>query len=192
MLAVVCRFILNLLGWRVQLPPSEPQQFVLIGYPHTSNMDFFLAMLAKGAVGLQFHFIAKDSLFWWPLGVAMRALGGIPVDRTTRRGVIAELAARFQRAKTQQQPFVLAMMPEGTRSYRPHWRSGFYYLAREADVPVLPGYLDYQTRTIGFAPMIKISGNLQLDLAHLKAAYAGVYGRYHDKSGPVGFKDKAD
>jgi len=192
MIAALCKLILKLIGWRVpdSLPAAE--RYVLIGYPHTSNMDFFIAMLAKGALGLRFHFVAKHTLFWWPLSAILRGLGGMPVDRRSSNGFIGQLVQRFEEAKSRQEPFVIGMMPEGTRSYREFWRSGFYYLAGEAGVPLVAGYIDYKTKTLGFGPLTQLSGNPAEDLAQLNEFYADIQGRFPEKAAPIRFRPAPD
>lgn len=188
MIAALCKLILKLIGWRIpsELPAAE--RYVLIGYPHTSNIDFFIAMLAKGALGLKFHFVAKHTLFWWPLSSILRALGGIPVDRRSSNGFIGQLVERFNTAKANKQPLVVGMMPEGTRSYREFWRSGFYYLASEAGVPLVAGYIDYRTKTLGWGPLTQLSGNPEADLAQLNEFYADIQGKFPEKAAPIRFR----
>ena len=182
------QLILRLLGWKVAPLPELPDRFVLIGYPHTSNVDFFLAILTRSALAYRFQFVAKDSLFKGPLGSLMRALGGVPVDRSKPNGFIGQVADRFRAAKSSGSPMVIAMMPEGTRSYKPFWRSGFYYMALESKVPVVPAYLDFKTRTIGFGNVIEVSGDVEQDLAQLKAFYKDIEGRFPEKAAPIEFQ----
>ncbi len=188
MIAALCKLILKLIGWRIPSELPGADRYVLIGYPHTSNVDFFIAMLAKGALGLRFHFIAKHTLFWWPLGSILRALGGIPVDRRSSNGFIGQLVQRFEKAKESGEPLVVGMMPEGTRSYREFWRSGFYYLAGEAGVPLVAGYIDYKTKTLGWGPLTQLSGNPEEDLAQLNEFYADIQGKFPEKAAPIRFR----
>ena len=192
MIAILCKLILKLIGWRIpaQLPAAD--RYVLIGYPHTSNVDFFIAMLAKGALGLKFHFVAKHTLFWWPLSSILRALGGIAVDRRSSNGFIGQLVQRFEQAKEKNEPLVVGMMPEGTRSYREFWRSGFYYLAGEAGVPLVAGYIDYKTKTLGWGPLTHLSGNPEQDLAQLNEFYADIQGKFPEKAAPIRFRSAVE
>ena len=192
MIAILCKLILKLIGWRIpaQLPAAD--RYVLIGYPHTSNVDFFIAMLAKGASGLKFHFVAKHTLFWWPLSSILRVLGGIPVDRRSSNGFIGQLVQRFEQAKEKNEPLVVGMMPEGTRSYREFWRSGFYYLAGEAGVPLVAGYIDYKTKTLGWGPLTQLSGNPEQDLAQLSEFYADIQGKFPEKAAPIRFRSAVE
>lgn len=192
MISALCRLILKLIGWRVPAELPAADRYVLIGYPHTSNVDFFIAMLAKGALGLKFHFVAKHTLFWWPLSSILRALGGIPVDRRSSNGFIGQLVQRFEQAKESSKPLVVGMMPEGTRSYREFWRSGFYYLAGEAGVPLVAGYIDYKTKTLGWGPLTHLSGNPEQDLAQLNEFYADIQGKFPEKAAPIRFRSAVE
>ena len=192
MISALCRLILKLIGWRIPAELPAADRYVLIGYPHTSNVDFFIAMLAKGALGLKFHFVAKHTLFWWPLSSILRALGGIPVDRRSSNGFIGQLVQRFEQAKESNKPLVVGMMPEGTRSYREFWRSGFYYLAGEAGVPLVAGYIDYKTRTLGWGPLTHLSGNPEQDLAQLNEFYADIQGKFPEKAAPIRFRSAVE
>ncbi len=186
MIGYLCRLLLRGLGWQLNVPQLEVSHCVLIGYPHTSNWDFILAMLAKGALGLRFHWVAKDSLFWWPLGPLMRALGGIPVNRRVSSGFIDQLAERFKR----QPALVVVITPEGTRGFREHWKSGFYHLALAARVPVALGYLDYPRKQLGIGPLLELSGDQQQDLTHISAFYADKIGLHPDLAGTIAFRPK--
>ena len=192
MISALCRLTLKLIGWRVPAELPAADRYVLIGYPHTSNVDFFIAMLAKGALGLKFHFVAKHTLFWWPLSSILRALGGIPVDRRSSNGFIGQLVQRFEQAKESNEALVVGMMPEGTRSYREFWRSGFYYLAGEAGVPLVAGYIDYKTKTLGWGPLTHLSGNPEQDLAQLNEFYADIQGKFPEKAAPIRFRSAVE
>ncbi len=181
MIKLISRLLLRLSGWRLDERLPEPQSYVLIGYPHTSNWDFILAMLAKGALGFRFHWVAKDSLFWWPLGVLLQAIGGIPVNRRKSSGVIDQLAQRFR----QDPELVIVITPEGTRGYRDYWKSGFYHLAQAADVPVALGYVDFGNRRLGIGPLLRLSGDLQQDMANIADFYADKQGLFPEKAGPI-------
>lgn len=189
MCAAICKLSLRLLGWKLDPRVPELSRYVLIGYPHTSNFDFVLAMLARGALQYQFKFVAKHSLFWWPLGALMRSLGGIPVERHLSTGFIGQLAERFKQAQQSDSPLVIGLMPEGTRSLRPHWKTGFYYLAKAASVPIVPAFIDYRSRQIGLGMPIYTSDDRQRDLQNIQQFYSDVHGRFPKKAAPIQFKD---
>ena len=189
MFAAICKLSLRLLGWKLDPRVPEISRYVLIGYPHTSNFDFVLAMLARGALQYQFRFVAKHTLFWWPLGAVMRSLGGIPVDRRVSTGFIAQLAERFKQAQQSDTHLVIGLMPEGTRSLQPHWKTGFYYLAKAAGVPIVPAYIDYRSHQIGLGMPIYTTNDRQQDLEKIQEFYSDVHGRFPKKATPIQFKD---
>lgn len=144
----ITRGILRIFGWRVvgELPPHS--KMIVIGGPHTSNWDFPLAMLAAPALGVKIRWLGKHTLFRFPFGWFMRLLGGIPVDRSRAQGVIPQTVAAFEAAHS----LVLVITPEGTRSKRDHWKSGFYRIARAARIPVVLVGVDGSHRVIEVGP----------------------------------------
>ena len=155
MLKTLSRQLLGLLGWTLIEPPAHPARAVLVGYPHTSNWDGVFALLAKLALGLDAHWVGKDSLFRWPLGTIFRKLGGIPIKRDVRNGFVAEMAAQF----AAHPDFLLVIAPEGTRSLTQGWKSGFYRIAQAAEVPVAIAFIDYSRREIGIATYLTLTGD---------------------------------
>ena len=146
--------ILKVCGWKARGGIPDIPKAVIIAAPHTSNWDGIWALTYKVAVGLDIRFFAKQSLFWFPLGVLLRGLGGIPLDRTRATSAVDQAIAMFNEEET----FYFGLSPEGTRSLKDHWKTGFYRIARGADVPVLLGVLDFRNREIGIAgvqPLVK-------------------------------------
>lgn len=182
---MIARALLRLAGWRVRYQSPPRPQGVVIFYPHTSNWDFPLGLLARAAVGLRVSWVGKHTLFRGPLGPVMRALGGIAVDRGARAGMVEQLRAEFAR----REGFFVAIAPEGTRSRSPHWKSGFYRLALAAGVPVGLGFFDYARREIGVLDWIELSGDATADLARIARAYDGRQGRHPDQATPIRFAD---
>lgn len=183
MLQAIAKGILKVGGWEIvgELPAAK--RAVVIAAPHTSNWDGFWALVYKVAVQLDIHFFAKQSLFWFPLNVLLRALGGIPLDRK-RAGSAVEQAIEMFR---ENDSYYFGLAPEGTRSRADHWKSGFYRIARGADVPVVLGLLDYGKRRIGIGPTLELSGDWEKDLAFCREFYRDIQGRWPDKAGPVTF-----
>jgi 1-acyl-sn-glycerol-3-phosphate acyltransferase len=143
-------------------------RYILIVAPHTSNWDFFVGLAAKFALGLRARWLGKHSLFRGPIGWLLRALGGIPVDRSRPDGVIEGVLAEMQDAPS----FVLALAPEGTRKYIDHWKTGFYRIAVAARVPVVPVSFDWSTRIVGLTePPFTVTGHASADIAHLRSLY---------------------
>ena len=173
--------MLNLIGWNVYFKPLPGPHGIAVVYPHTSNIDFFVGLLAKWAVGLQFRWLAKDSLFRGVMGVVMRYWGGVAVDRSAPQGAIRRLADDMLNSKW----FWLAITPEGTRSYRPHWKSGFYRIALAARVPVLLVSIDYGRKVVDVTRTITLSGDEAADMAAIATAYAGVQAKYPKDAAPI-------
>ncbi len=173
--------ILRIAGWRVEGTAPAIVKYVLIGAPHTSNWDFVLALLAKAALDLRFRWVGKDSLFRWPFGGLMRWLGGIPVNRRARNQFTDFLVKQFRESRE----LVVVITPEGTRSRTEHWRSGFYYLALHAGVPLVLGFVDYRRKTLGIGPTLTLTGDMEADMAPIREFYAGKQGLYPQKMGEV-------
>jgi len=128
----------RLLGWQIEVPPSVPAKCLIIGAHHTSGSDFFVTMLYLFASNLRFRWIAKDSAFRWPFGWLMRRLGGIPVVRSARSNFVDQIVALYDASDRLR----VAISPEGTRSESGYWKTGFYYIAQGAGVPILHVYGD--------------------------------------------------
>jgi len=152
-------------GWTISgtLPPDR--KFVIMGASHTSNWDFLVFLGAVHAIGRQVHFIGKHSLFRWPIGGFMRALGGVPVDRSAPQDLVSQIVAQFDARND----FILVIAPEGTRTFTTRWKSGFYQIALKARVPIVAAGPDYPTRRGVFGPVIYPTGNYDADL---KPAFA--------------------
>lgn len=174
-------FCLGLAGWRVIGGELLQTRAVIIVYPHTSNWDFVVGILTKIALGLQVRFIGKDTLFRWPLGVLMRYFGGIPVDRSHPAGLVDRMVGLFQGG----QPLNLAIAPEGTRSWRPGWKSGFYRIALAAGVPVTVASIDYAHKEVGVLANVDISGDPGADMARIAALFEGRRGRRPELAAPL-------
>ncbi|MDL2355514.1 MAG: 1-acyl-sn-glycerol-3-phosphate acyltransferase [Pseudomonadota bacterium] len=173
--------ILHLFGWRVRFKPLPGPHGVAVVYPHTSNWDFFVGLLAKWAVGLPFRWLGKEALFKGPMGVMMRRWGGMPVERGAATGATERLADTMRAADW----CWIALAPEGTRSYRPYWRSGFYHLALAARVPLLIVYIDYPNKLLSVVDTLDLSGDQQRDMAAIAAVYQGHHGLHPELEAPI-------
>lgn len=173
--------LFNLFGWRIRFRPLPGPRGILVVYPHTSNWDFIIGLFARTALALPFRWLAKDSLFRPPLGALFRRLGGEPVDRTATTGTISRQAQRMLAAEW----YWLTITPEATRSYRPTWRSGFYHLALEAQVPLTLVYIDYPHKQLGMVDHLVLSGDQERDLQAIRAAYQGRAGRFPQNAAPI-------
>jgi len=173
--------LLHLFGWRVRYKPLPGPHGVAIVYPHTSNWDFVVGLLGKWAIGMPFRWLGKESLFSGPWEGIMRSWGGVPVERSSSTGATQRLADTMRQSDW----FWLALAPEGTRSYKPHLRSGFYHLAVTAKVPLLIVYLDYPNKELGVVDTIRLTGDQAIDLPAIEAAYRGHLGLHPELAAPI-------
>jgi len=186
----LARWILKQIGWRVQFEGLPTKQGVLVVYPHTSNWDFVILLMAKWAVGISVSFWAKDKLFRVPVFAPwLRWLGGIPVNRTSPRGTVGQAVDRFAQARSQGRYFWLALSPEGTRKRIPGWRSGFYQTVLQAGVPLGLVRLDYGRCEVLAQDFIALSGNETEDFQRIANAYEGVRACIPENAAPIRLLD---
>ena len=182
----LARWTLKMLGWRLDFEGFPARQGVAIVYPHTSNWDFPIGMLAKWALGVPARFWGKDSLFKLPvIGAWMRWVGGIPIDRSSSRGVVGQMVHVFDQHKQNDQLLWLGLAPEGTRSFTPGWRSGFYQLALGAQVPLALVKLDWGQRRFSVVDFYDLTGQVERDYAHMAQVFEGVKGFHEHQMGPI-------
>jgi 1-acyl-sn-glycerol-3-phosphate acyltransferase len=172
---IIARFIFRtLLGWKVENGfPQEPKKYVVIAAPHTSWLDFPIAMLARISEGTMVYFVGKRSLFRWPFGYFFKALGGTPVDRNKSNNLVEEIIAIFNSKKE----FRLALSPEGTRKKVVHWKTGFYYIAKGANVPIVMATLDFKHKKIKISKPYYTTDNMEKDFKNLRIFFKDVVGK---------------
>ena len=168
-------------GWRIDGDPPSEAKYVLVAAPHTSNWDVPHMLAIAFRCRVRIRWAGKHTLFQPPFGAFMRWLGGIPIDRTAQHGAVEQLAEAMQRADR----MVLAISPEGTRRRTAFWRSGFYHIARLAQVPLVPGVLDYRSKTAIFGPVFWPSGDVREDMDWLRRFFEGRSGCHPEQFGPV-------
>lgn len=144
------RSLLKAMGWRIEGEFPNQSKMIVAVAPHTSAMDFVLSVAVILGLGLRASFLAKQSLFKFPLGPLMYAMGGIPVERNSPRGLVGQMAEQFDNNPR----LVLGITPEGTRKKVREWKRGFALIAQAADVPILPTILDYKSRVVRFEKLI--------------------------------------
>ncbi len=166
---------LKLAGWTVEgaLPPNTPK-CVLIAAPHTSNWDLPYTLMVGFSLRLNLYWMGKHSIFAPPFGALMRWLGGIAVNRDKATNMVAASAQALRDATGTVQ---LTVPPEGTRSKTRYWKTGFYYIAREAGVPIVMAYMDYANKRSGLGPVFHPTGDIERDMASIKAFYEPFKGR---------------
>lgn len=162
-------------GWTVvgQLPKGA-EKSVLIAAPHTSNWDLPYTLMVAFALRLNFYWMGKSSIFRFPFGTIMKWLGGIPVDRSKANNLVA---ASIEAIQTAQGPLQLTVPPEGTRSKARYWKTGFYHIAVGAQVPIVMAYMDYSRKIGGLGPVFQPTGDIDADMAEIKAFYAPFKGK---------------
>ena len=178
----------KLIGWVYLLfsrwtPVGEglPKKCVIIAAPHSTNWDLANALSVAFDMRIRFRWVTKDTLFRWWNTWFFRFLGGIPINRRAPQGQVAAVAAKFAECDE----LVLCIAPEGTRSRRDHWKSGFYHIALGAGVPIALGFLDYAKKQGGYGPIIHPTGDLRRDMDRIREFYAGVTARFPEKIGPI-------
>ena len=184
MLKNFSKFILNLVGWHVDVIMPEEKKFIMIGAPHTTNWDLPLGLLCFWSVQIKITWVAKKQLFFGPLNYFFRKLGGIPVDRSIHTGFIKQIANQFD----EHEEMIIGLTPEGTRSRSEYWKTGFYYIAQEANIPICLAYVDFPSRTIGFGKMLYPSGDIEKDFEIIKTFYQDKRGKFPEKQGAIRIK----
>jgi 1-acyl-sn-glycerol-3-phosphate acyltransferase len=182
----LARTLLRLAGWRLMFDGLPARQGVAIVYPHTSNWDFVVGVLAKWAIGIPVVFWGKATLFELPLlGRWLRWLGGLPVDRRQPGGAVREMVRRMHAARARGDFLWLALAPEGTRAAAPGWRSGFHRVAVDAGVPLALVQLDFARRAVGIHACLRLSGDGDADLAEIARRSVGVQGYRPQLASPI-------
>lgn len=165
---------MKLIGWQLSgALPTSPQYLIIVG-PHTSNWDFIIGIIARGALGERIHFLGKHQLFIPPWGWLFRAMGGSPVDRRKNNNLVDGVVQLFR----EQANFKLALAPEGTRSPVKRWKAGFYHIACKAQVPIVCVGLDFGSKKVIINPSFAVTGEIEKDMNQIMAFYRTIVGRH--------------
>lgn len=169
------KFILHtLLGWKIEgVFPEEPKKYVVIAAPHTSWVDFPIAILSRMSLGTMIHFIGKDSLFKWPFGFIFKALGGTPVNRSKSNNLVEAIITLFN----EKDNFKLGLSPEGTRKKVEVWKTGFYYIAKGANVPIIMATLDFENKKIKISEPYYTTTDMAKDFEVFYSFFKNVKGK---------------
>ena len=164
----------RLLGWKLIGTLDESiKKCVVIVIPHTANVDFFIALLVRGIMNVEINFVGKKELFVFPFGYYFRSVGGAPLDRSGGKNNVDATAEVFNKHET----FRLALSPEGTRKKVTELRTGFYYIALKANVPIIPVAFDYGKKEVKVGSPVWVTGNYEEDIKLILPFYKDVKGK---------------
>ncbi|WP_299229368.1 1-acyl-sn-glycerol-3-phosphate acyltransferase [uncultured Psychroserpens sp.] len=167
----------KLLGWKItgntNFSKDTIKKAVIIALPHTSWHDFYIAILLRKITGVKTNFVAKKELFKWPFGWYFKAVGGAALDRTSGQNKVQAIASLFK----EKEEFRLALAPEGTRKKVDTWKTGFYYIAKEANVPIIMFTLDFKNKQNRVSEPFFPTDDVEADFKTMKAFYKGVIGK---------------
>ncbi len=178
-LYLVSTTILKIFGWKKEGCLPDASKYVVIAAPHTSNWDLPITMLVAFAFKTKIFWMGKDALFRFPFGHIMRWLGGIPVDRSKSNNMVDQTIQAFN----SHERLAITVPPEGTRGKVRSWKTGFYYIAYGANVPIVLCFLDYDRKVGGVGPVFWPSGDIVTDMCVIREFYYGIRGKHPEKSG---------
>ena len=169
----------RILGWQLIGTIDESvKKCIVIVIPHTSNLDFFIALLVRGIMDVEINFVGKKELFAFPFGYYFRKVGGAPLDRSGGKNNVEATAEVFKNQET----FRLALSPEGTRKKVVELRTGFYYIALKANVPIVPVAFDFGKKQVKIDATFYPTGDYEQDMKQILPFYKGVLGRVPERS----------
>ncbi len=175
MLRGFCTWVLyKLLGWSKDVTIEFPKKVIICVAPHTSNWDFFIGQLYIHSEGLESNFLMKKEWFFWPVGIFLKHLGGIPVCRSKKSSMTTNLAHHAIQADV----FRLCITPEGTRSLRSEWKRGFYFIAMKANIPIQLYGIDYKKKSIVCKKILYPTGNIDKDMTEIKLYFKDFVGKH--------------
>lgn len=168
--------LLKITGWKLYGKTPDIKKYVSIAAPHTSNWDFFYGLIMTIAFKQNLYWMGKKTIFRFPFGFIMKWFGGIPVDRGRPNNLVEEAIEQFEK----NEQLIIAIPPEGTRYKVRYWKTGFYYIALGAKVPILMSFLDYEKKIAGHGPLIMPTGDIENDMKIINDFYKDIQGRYAD------------
>lgn len=170
--------IFGLAGWKAEGQRPDISKYLIIAAPHTSNWDFLYTMCLAFIFRIKPLIMMKHTWFRWPLGTFFRWLGALPIDRSKSSNVVAQSIEAFHT----QTHLVMVVSPSGTRKEVLYWKTGFYYIAKGAGVPIVLGYLDYRRKVGGIGPIVNPTGNIETDMKKIRNFYTDIRGKYPKKA----------
>lgn len=165
------------LGWslkgNVTMSKDTVKRAVIIAAPHTSWHDFYIALLMRQVIGIKSNFVAKKELFRWPFKHYFKAIGGAPLDRRPGQNKVEAIAKLFKG----REEFRLALSPEGTRKKVEQWKTGFYYIAKKANVPIIMFTFDFEHKQNKISEPFYPTDDIEADFNHMRSFFEGVKGK---------------
>jgi len=182
------RFLIKVFGWRVEGGVPANKHMLIIAAPHTSNWDALFLLGAAYSFGIKVNWLVKNSFFVPVLAQMITYFGGVPVDRSRATNMVSRLADQIRNSDGTN----LVVPPAGTRSYTEYWKSGFYRIALEANIPGVCGYLDYDRKVAGLGLTFELSGEVKADMARIREFYEPLVGKYPDQKSRVLLKEEEE
>lgn len=183
-LAWLSKLFLQVTGWKFEGSIPDLPKYIGILAPHTSNWDFPFILAIASAIGIKFSWFGKKEIFRWPVGGFFKSVGGIPIDRNSQQNVVQQTASMIQA----REHIIVGITPEGTRSKIRYWKTGFYYIAHQAQVPIVLMYLDYARKVGGIGPVIETTGDIDADMKEIQEFYRGITARHPHKVGEIAIR----
>ena len=180
-LRIISLILLKTLRWKAIGPLPKQNKYIIIVAPHTSNWDVFYGVILAFTLKLDARFLAKKELFRWPFAPIIRWLGGIATDRSSHSNIVDKILKIFN----ENEKFVLALAPEGTRHKVDYWKSGFYHIATGANIPIVLAFIDFGTKTGGAGPLLYPSGDIKKDMVKIRNFYLNKKGKNDDQASPA-------
>lgn len=172
-------FVFDLLGWKIagEKPAYHIKKYIIIVAPHTSNWDFLVGVGARAKLDFYPRYVAKKELFIGPLSWLFKRLGGYPVDRSSKKNLVDQMVDLFNK----EDEFILTITPEGTRKHNPKWKTGFFFIAQKADVPIVPVAFDYANKQVVIGNLLKAEGDIDLFVKNIKNWYSQFTGKHPEQ-----------
>ena len=171
--------MLSAFRWQIKGKVLNAPKFVMVLAPHTSMWDFYVGLAGKLAVGLHSSWLVSAAYTWWPLGVFLRRSGGIPVYQNGSHNLVSQIVESFN----DNDRMMVTLFPEGTRKKVGTWKTGFWYIASQAGIPIQLVSFDYEKRITECGPVIEPSNNIEADMKKIQEYYKGVQAKHPDKFG---------
>lgn len=181
MKTLLSKLFLKIMGWKViGEVPNDLKKAVLVCAPHTSNWDFPFALAAFYASKMNVRYFIKKSWFFFPFNLFFKATGGVAVDRSKSTGMVDAMTLKMK----QSNELIVAVPAEGTRSWVSKWKTGFYHIAKGANVPLVMGFVDFKRKEVGFGPLLNLSGDFEKDMTVLQEFFKQKTGKNPENYNP--------